>query len=136
MNKIICDKTENPASDTFPHLSFDEFPVYDHRYLPRWEANNKAYYHLKGAHVIYRTQIKDLNALGACLYVTNEVCVNQTLELKIYLSQRENFEVRGTVIWTTHTFPNDLSWAGIMFEALSPEIQNLILEDAFNVNIQ
>ncbi|MBI3239482.1 MAG: PilZ domain-containing protein, partial [Flavobacteriia bacterium] len=102
------------------HPFLEGFPIYDQRYLPRWEVDHRAYYRLKGAHVIYRTQIRNLNAIGVCLYVANDVCVGQTLELKIYLSQRENFEAQGTVI-RTQTSERDLSCAGIVFKDLPQE---------------
>ncbi len=133
MDKTIIEKTVITDRD-FSLLSFpDGFPLYDQRYLPRWETGKKAYYHLKGAHVIYRTQIKNLNATGVCLYVARDVRVNQRLELKIYFSQEKSFEIEGTVIWT-NTSDQDLSWAGIMFDNLPQEIRDRILEYAFEVS--
>ncbi len=133
MNRVISEKTIIPGPDFSLHPFLEGFPLYDQRYLPRWETDNKAYYRLKGTHVIYRTQVRNLNAVGVCLYVTNDLCVNQTLEMKIYLSPRENFEAQGMVIWT-QTSDRDLSCAGIILKELSQEKRNLILEHAFEIS--
>ena len=61
MDRATSGRTVIPGLDLSLQPFLERFPLYDQRYLPRWETNSKAYYHLQGAHVIYRTQVRNLN---------------------------------------------------------------------------
>jgi hypothetical protein len=110
--------------------SFDAGPVYEQRYLPRWEASYKAYYHLPGTHQVFKTHTKDISMSGACLYSSADVHLNQELKLKIYLLSEKNFEASGTVIWKT-TVDEDYCCVGVFFHNLPKETQDFILEYAY-----
>ena len=113
-----------------PYTSFNELPLYEQRYLPRWEVQNQAYYHRPGTHQIFKTETRDISLSGACLYVSPHIHPNERIELKIYLSPEKNFEATGTVIWKC-TVNDDCCYAGVFFDRLPEEIQSLILEFSF-----
>ncbi|OGX06277.1 MAG: hypothetical protein A2Z88_00510 [Omnitrophica WOR_2 bacterium GWA2_47_8] len=117
-------------SHDLPYKSFDDLPLYDHRYLPRWEVDSRAYYRVKDTAVIIRTKMHDLSLTGVCMHVSTNVHANQKILLKMYLSDQVNLEAEGTVIWKRTLFNHD-SYAGVMFDGLSQEKQALILEHAF-----
>ena len=111
------------------YTSFDDLPLYEQRYLPRWEVSNQAYYH-SDPHHIFKTFTKNVSLTGACLYVTPHIHLNTKLELKIYLTPEKNFETKGTVLWKC-TLNDDCCYAGIYFNPLPDQIRELILEHAF-----
>lgn len=122
-----------PAVDaTTLYPALENFPLLDQRYLPRWDTDRRAYYHVKGSPVIYRTRLKNLTASGVCLYVGKDVAVRQKLEMKIHLSPDKSFQAYGTVVWT-YVSPRHLSWAGVAFDNLPQQTQDLILEYAFEI---
>ena len=104
-------------------------PQYEKRYFPRWPTTHRAYYRIKNVQAVFRTKIKDLTPEGVCLFVSSDVSESQKLELKIYVSGQESFEGEGTVIWKK-ILPNQRYYAGIRFDRISQETQNLILEHA------
>ena len=116
----------------FMYISFDDLPLYEQRYLPRWELSNQAYYHFCNSDQIFKTLTKNINLAGACLYVAPHIPLNTKLELKIYLSPEKNFEAKGTVIWKS-TLADDCCYAGIYFDPLPEQTRELILEHAFKI---
>ena len=117
------------VSADFPYKSFDDLPVYDQRYMPRWITPNKVYYRNKNGQLIVATQLKDMHLGGACLHVNGHVHVNQLLHLKIFLDRFHSFEAAGTVMWKLGN--GDKSIAGVAFEPLDEPAQDIILEYAF-----
>ncbi len=112
----------------------NNFPVYEQRFLPRWETQSKAYYSMGNKHGL-TTETKDLSMGGMCLQVAPEVHASQNLRLKIYLSNDVNFEAEGTVVWKRTTLDHRCL-AGIAFEHLSERSQQLILAHAFELGLR
>jgi len=107
----------------FKHQSDDL--IYDKRYLPRWETSNKAFYRDDERHQIVVTQLRNLNLAGACLYVKDDVNVDQRLILKICLDEGHSFVAEGTVVWRLRD--GSKTYAGCSFNHLDQSIQELIL---------
>ena len=110
--------------------AFANLPLYEQRYLPRWDVSSNAYYHLPGTHQIFKTQTRNISLTGVCLYVSPDIHLNEKVELKIYLSPKENFEVNGTAIGKYTLFGHGC-YAGFFFDHLPQEKQELILRYAF-----
>lgn len=105
----------------------EQFPLYNLRNVPRWEVHNRAYYRIKDVPVVVRTEIKDLSPNGVCLYVSSDVRIGQKLKLKICLSEKENCEADGAVIWKRHVSGHRYH-AGVRFDQLPQEKQDRVLE--------
>ena len=128
MNKMTLDK-KTYWQEYFPYTTFADLPLYEQRYIPRFQIDNKAYYR-EGSLPAVRTQIKDLSASGVCLHTEPNINVNQRLKLKIYLSEITNFEADGTVVWTSIT-PEGICHAGIVFDPLPEKTHAMLLEYSF-----
>lgn len=131
MNTVTVNKGRaEQIEKVFPYTSFDELPIYDQRYMPRWQTNRRAYYRSVNSNTLYRTQLKDLHLDGACICAFHEIQVNQKLDLKILLSSFESVEASGTVIWKRTTADNQC-YAGVAFDPLTPQAQDRIVQYAF-----
>lgn len=130
MNKLAFEKNITHPQEPFPYTSFDDLPIYEQRYLPRWVTQNRAYYRRENVPAIFRTQIEDLNLTGACLHIQSDVQTNQQLKLKIYLTDKMSFTASGTIMWK-RTTSGSHCYAGILFDPLPNAIQDLILKHAF-----
>ena len=128
---VLEHKSAQPVP--FPEVSFEHLPIYDRRFFPRWELDQKAYYRLKNHNVIYRTQVKNLTLNGACLYLDCGIHPLQRVAIKIYLPDQESFETEGTLIWK-RTLPEGLCYGGIFFDRLTAASQSLIMKHAFIPN--
>jgi len=122
-------KPSRIPSDEFKYRSFDELPLYDHRYLPRWKTTNKAFYRDEEAFRIVRTQTVDLSCSGVALYADESIHVNRRVFMKIYLDEFHSLEVKGTVMWRSQKDGKVL--AGVLFDKLGKEAEDLILSFAF-----
>ena len=129
---LTAEKTLTQQSVTFPYTSFDDLPLFDQRYLPRWQTEKRAYYRNNETNLIIKTQVKDLSFTGACLYTYPDVNTNQNIELIIYLAPKISFLTRGTVVWKRSL--KDVCHVGVMFDPLSSKNQELILKYAFGVS--
>ena len=131
MDTITTERKRSGLIEDFYYQSFNDLPLYDQRYIPRWKTNKRAYFRIKNERVIYSTQIKDLSLSGVCLYAAPEAQVGQPVELKIYLSEGVGFIVEGTIIWERKS-GDDRVCAGVAFKMLTQPIQDLILQYAFD----
>ena len=131
MNTGILEKERSRSIEDFYYQSFNDLPLYDQRYIPRWKTTKRAYFRIKNERVIYSTQIKDLSLSGVCLYASPEAQVGQPVELKIYLSEETGFIVEGTIIWERKSGDNRVC-AGVAFKMLTQPVQDLILQYAFD----
>lgn len=132
MSTIIIDGKTIEHHAPFPSNVYN-VPTYDQRYMPRWRTNKRAFYRLSGVPVIAKTEVIDLNVDGVCLYVTDDVHPSQQLDIKVYLTDKVSFETTGIVIWK-RSRPNGHFFAGLLFDKLPDETQEMILEYAFNSN--
>ena len=125
MNVITVKHQNSELRQDFLYKSFSDLSVFDQRYLPRWYVANKAFYRGKNENVLFRTQTRDLTFEGVSLYVGENVHVNDRLDMKINLSLKDSFQVKGVVLWKK--FNPVQSFAGILFDPLSQNVQELIL---------
>lgn len=134
MGTIISDKQKiAQLQESFPYTTFDDLPIYEQRYLPRWDINQKAYYRTTQIPSLYRTSVKDLSLSGACIYASPHLQTSEKVVLKIFLSPQESFEVQGTVLWKrTLPFQYYCS-AGVVFDHLPEDTQGIILAKAFEL---
>jgi len=115
----------------FPYRSFDDLPIYDQRYMPRWETSDRAYYRIGENQSIVTTELKNLNLTGACLYVNSDVLLGQSLQLRVLLSGVHSLVVKATVMWKRGHGAETI--AGVYFDRLDEPTQDLVLEHAFQV---
>jgi hypothetical protein len=102
----------------------------DQRYLPRWDTSNKVYYRHGISNVLLKSQLIDLSCTGCSLYTDKNIQVNDRLEMEIFFSSRDSFQVTGTVIWKDVI--DGSTFAGVVFQPLPAYTQELILKNSFN----
>ncbi len=125
-------KKINPQSD-FPYKTFEDLPLYEQRYLPRWQANRKGYCRTHNKDTFFKTQVSDLTLSGACIYISADIEPKQKLKLSVHLSEKHTFEARGIVIWK-NILNKEVLQVGIRFNRLSLKAENLLLRYAFHVD--
>ena len=102
----------------------------DQRYLPRWEVNNRIAYQVQEQEA--REAVShDLSSVGICLRTQMPLPLDEKVKITVYLSQATTFHVEGHVVWSKGMGGYSLS--GVIFENITPEIQELILQYAFEV---
>lgn len=74
---------------------------------------------------------KDLSCVGACLKTQEVLPSNRKLNMKIYLSDQKFFPVEGHVVWNRSSDSGNS--VGVIFDNISPEMQELILQYAFEI---
>lgn len=117
----------------FPYTTFADLPLYDFRYMPRWEGVTKrVFYRITGVPLVIRTQMTDLSLNGIGLYVSQGTKIDQRLEMRIHLSHNVSFEAEGRVLWKRPA-DDHLYIAGVQFEKLPQQTQNLIVEHSFEI---
>jgi len=104
----------------------------EQRYIPRWEVHNRIFYQLMDDSERREASSRDLSCAGICLQTDQEVAVNQKVKLKVYLSENKSIDLQGHILWTQQTPRGYL--AGIAFEDIKPENQDVILDYAFEIN--
>ena len=104
------------------------------RYMPRWKVKNRVKYVLKDGSFsgIEECETMDLSCSGACLRLPRSLIPGQDVKLEIFLEDGNAVEVEGRVIW--NRIKEGERHAGVMFEAMSSEIQDMILNHAFEVS--
>lgn len=112
------------------YKSFQDIPVHEQRYFPRWEVSNRAYYCLGNKDHIVKTETKDISPTGASLHISPDVGLNERVDVKIYLSDDKSFQATGKVIWKCLVNDQDC-FAGVVFDPLPEETQNTIAAYAF-----
>jgi hypothetical protein len=129
MNMTVIHSHQTEPRAGFPYDSFEDIPIYDQRYLPRWETSNKVYYRKKDENLFVATNTKDLTVAGVSMYTDGNLRVNDRLKMKIHLSTDTSFQVDGIVLW--RKIRPDCNYAGVIFGSLDAGIQDLISEYAF-----
>ena len=124
-------KSSPVVQQPFIYTSFNDLPLYEQRYMPRWEVATQSYYKIEGSDEIIKTQTKNLSFTGVSLYAVADIPLNKKLDLKIHLSPEKNFEAKGRVIWKCSL--QDVCYIGVVFENLPEKTQELILEYAFEI---
>lgn len=105
-------------------------PSDDQRYLPRWNVNNRIICKLPKADV-HECITRDLSCTGASLFTSAKIASKQKVSLTVHLTNLISFEVQGRVLWNKSADNGHL--VGVVFEDVSQEIQELILQHAFEV---
>ena len=124
---VVSEKSEKPGkSQRIPSSRSS-----DHRYLPRWQVNNRIFYRLEKHTKAHECQSKDLSCMGACLATKESLDPNQKVQLTIYLTEDQPIEVNGHIVWNAKTSGENL--AGVIFDNLSLKSQDMILKYAFEI---
>jgi hypothetical protein len=103
----------------------------DKRYLPRWEVKNRILCVPEKDAPVQECESRDISSLGACLSTQENIPIDQKIKLKIYLTEKRSFDVDARIKWKKTTAEGYS--IGVIFEDVTPEIQELILSYAFEV---
>lgn len=118
-------KNEQTPDPRVPHLI-------EKRYIPRWSANQRVLYQKENETVFQECRSRDIHSEGACICPSEDLSPHQNLNLKIYLSEDVVVRAQGKVLWVkNHASPKV---AGLQFNNVSQNTQDMILEYAFNCN--
>lgn len=104
----------------------------DMRYFPRWEVNNRVSYHLEGHKESYEGKTKDISCAGACIAGNGQVTLHQKIELTLQLNDVTRVKLKGHILWVK--IENNQPQMGVTFYDTPDEVQNLILQHAFEVD--
>ncbi len=102
----------------------------DQRYIPRWDVDNRVLFTFNGGDQ-YEGRTKDLSCAGACLLTNRLAREEEQIKLKVFLSEHTSFDVTAKIVWKK--LANGEFSLGVVFDDLTPEIQDLILTYAFEV---
>jgi len=102
------------------------------RYLPRWQVSNRAKYALGDAGEVDECETRDLSCSGACVKISQLVHPGERIKLKIFLDRKNFVEVDGRVIW--NKVNEEGRFAGISFDTASSDVQQNILDHAFELS--
>ncbi len=113
--------TQSQSGNLFPQ---------EKRYFPRWDVNHKILYKKENTLFYKECSCTDISADGVCLSALEAFEPHQKLNLLVYLSENVAVEVNGTVLWNKISAQRCL--AGFKFESISANVQDLILQFAFD----
>lgn len=120
------DSSKNPKIRISSNLDKSE-----HRYLPRWKVNNRIQFKTSQDPQLHEARSRDLSCAGACLVTEQPLAADQKIEMTIFLDERTAVEVHGKALWNRAYAAGNL--AGIAFYNTTMEIQDLILQHAFEI---
>lgn len=103
----------------------------DLRYFPRWEVSNRVLYQFENECDLHQGRTMDLSCVGARVRADSSFKA-QKIRMTIFLSPRVSVAVQGRVLWSRKD--NETAEAGITFENVSQETQDLILKHAFKMD--
>jgi len=103
----------------------------DMRYIPRWDVDNRAVFSYQDGQQQYEARTKDLSCAGACLLTKRIAPDEKQIKLKIFLSEHISFAVTAQVVWKS--LLNGEFSLGVIFDDITPDMQELILTYAFEV---
>jgi c-di-GMP-binding flagellar brake protein YcgR len=106
----------------------------DHRYLPRWEVNNRVLYHIEPNHESHHGQTCDLSYAGARISTTTKPDIAQQIDMTVFLAPHSPIKIKGHVLWTRETDAQHSVEMGVRFDNPDPQTQDLILQHAFEMN--
>ena len=104
----------------------------DMRYFPRWEVNNRVSYHLEGEKELYTGEIRDMSCAGACMLSNKGVAQHQKVKMTIEIADDVKVQLNGHILWVKAQ--NNEAQLGITFYDTPDEVQNLILQHAFELD--
>jgi len=114
-----------PSTPAFQRSSSDK------RYLPRWEVNNRILYKLESDPSLQECRSMDISCTGACLVTPDPLPAKQKVDLTVYLSETIAVKLQGQIVWQKQLNSGNLT--GVLFTNTSPEVQELILDHAFEI---
>ncbi len=103
----------------------------DQRYIPRWQIDNRIFYRLDNDSELQEGRSRDLSCAGICLQTEQELLPEQKMKLKVYLSRNKSVDLQGHILWSRKIPQGFL--AGIAFDDIKPENQDVILDYAFEI---
>lgn len=98
------------------------------RYFPRWEVNKRVEFSGTGG-AAFQSLTKDLSLDGALILVLGNPPPQNRIKLIIHLTNKDNFEVQGRIVWSK-TEPTHKLF-GVVFENLSKKANKLLMRHAF-----
>jgi hypothetical protein len=104
----------------------------DQRYLPRWAVSNRVLYQLENDEKTHEGSSKDISCTGACFTTPDNLPLNRTVKMKIFLSEEVTVKVEGKVMWNKSVNGGE-NLVGIIFHNTSHAVQDLILKHAFEI---
>lgn len=104
----------------------------DMRYFPRWEVNDPVLYHLDGEKEPYEGQTKDISCAGACITGTGDVSPHQKIKVIVELAEGVKIKLNAHILWVK--IENNHPQMGVTFYNTPDDVQNLILQHAFEVD--
>ena len=109
-----------------------EFNSAENRYFPRWDVEDKIEYFLDSTTHAYHGLTKNLSCNGACLWLSDDLYINEKISLRIHLSEDDIARVHSRVSWVVK-MPDGSNVAGVKFYDVTTRAQELILKHAFTV---
>ena len=104
----------------------------DMRYFPRWEVDDPVLYHLDGEKESYEGQTKDISCAGACITGVGNVSPHQKVKVIIELTEGVKITLNAHILWVR--IGNNQSQMGVTFYNTPDDVQNLILQHAFELD--
>ena len=111
---------------------YNSFENNDMRYFPRWEVNDPVLYHLDGGKKSYEGQTKDISCAGACITGTGNVSPHQKIKVIVELAEGVKIKLNAHILWVK--IENNQPQMGVTFYDTPDDVQNLILQHAFEVD--
>lgn len=104
----------------------------DSRYFPRWEVDQRVFCVLDGEAEAREGKTKDISCAGACIVGDWHIAPHQKIQLTIQLSKGTKIKLNAHILWVKSN--NDQREMGVTFYDTSDEVQDSILQHAFEVD--
>ena len=117
------------SDQSFEHVSPSSS---DARYFPRWEVDERALCLLDGEIEAREGKAKDISCAGACIVGDWQIAPHQKVQLTIQLAKGTKIRLNGYIRWVKSN--KTQREMGVTFYDTSDEIQDLILQHAFEVD--
>ncbi len=104
----------------------------DMRYFPRWEVNDPVLCNLDGENEPFEGRTKDISCAGACITGAGNVSPYQKVKVVIDIAQGVKVKLNAHILWVK--IENNQSQMGVTFYDTPDDVQNLILQHAYEVD--
>jgi len=105
----------------------------DHRYFPRWEVDSRVLFQTENDPEFHEAHTKDISCAGAALCTQYPLTQHQKIKITLFLPNGTPVNLHGEVLWAS-TRENQEQLLGISFFNTAPEAQQLILQQAFEID--
>ncbi len=104
----------------------------DMRYFPRWDVSDPVLYQLDGEREPHEGQTKDISCAGACITGSGDVSPRQKIKMIVELAEGIKIKLNAHILWVK--IENNHSEMGVTFYDTPDDVQNLILQHAFELD--